>query len=252
MPVRPWHLTFLAALCGCSYTSTYRPLNDGRARVVWAGNSVRDLVPPVSEACAARLDMGVDIPSIRGYWRPGPDDDEREAAYRDEAEADEEARAGEPAYADETGDHASIDISIEGDSSGAAGAPRPRHHRRAAWRGSRGGGAHASRGGGSLGGGGRGYTASRPSGGGKSASPGHSGGGGKGGGGHGGGGGGGGKGAGAAVVAALVIAYLIIPTTSILWAETPTGSDEDAAQIDRVNAYNDLVRAGDDACGGAP
>lgn len=65
-------------------------------------------------------------------------------------------------------------------------------------------------------------------------------------------GGGGGKGAGAAVIAIVVLAYLIIPVTSIIWAEQPPESGGVSASIDRVHAYNDLVRSGDGACGAEP
>lgn len=74
-------------------------------------------------------------------------------------------------------------------------------------------------------------------------------GGGRGGGFHlGGGGGGGGKG----YVALIVLAYFILPTVSIVWATDRPESTSTAYDMDTVHAYNDLVRAGDEACPGAP
>lgn len=219
----------LALLSGCSYTSTYRAPNDGRARVVWAGSDVVALAPEVSETCGRRVEQltlgevvrSFDMKSHRGYWRP-------------EEEADE-AGGGE------------VDVQLDG--GGDARAGRGGHHRgRGEGRGHHGGARGASARGGAHGGG-HGGGSLRVSGGGRSGGGGSIGGRSSGGGG---GGGAGGKGGGAAAAVVLVLLYLVMPVTAIVWSEVAPGDDAIASNIDRANAYNDLVRSGDDACGGEP
>lgn len=45
----------LAGLSGCSYTSTYVPPNDGRARLVWTGRQVGESLPVMDGACASHV-----------------------------------------------------------------------------------------------------------------------------------------------------------------------------------------------------
>jgi hypothetical protein len=74
------------------------------------------------------------------------------------------------------------------------------------------------------------------------------------GGGHGGGHGGGGGGGdwGKAAIALIVLAYVAVPITAIVWATDRPESEGVARGMDEVHAFNDLVRAGDPACGGWP
>jgi hypothetical protein len=219
----------LLALTGCSYTSTYVPPNDGRARLVWDEKQAVPAMPAVAGACREHLAAVATTHTPRldahdgavGFWAPPPDDDD-----------DDDLDAADGSTWDASG-------STSVDARGAR-----RYH----------GGVHGAHGGhgGHLGGRGGGASGGGQGGGGGHIGGGHIGHIGGGGGGHGGGGGGGGGDWGKGAIVLIVLAYFIAPTVSAIWASDRPESTDVAKGMDEVHAYNDLVRFRDPACVGAP
>lgn len=199
---------------GCaSYTSSYVPPEDGRARVVWDEKTAVESLPELSQECRSRVDGYSSGAVLRelggsGHWE-GED-------------AEPVVRGGR------------LDLVVDSAGGGGrGGGPVRGGYQAASPKLGHAGGGHV--GGGHAGGGG------------------HFGGGGGvkggGGGGHfGGGGGGGGKGMGYAVIVLIAAAYLITPIASAAWAHDIPEANGVGHELDRVNALNDLVRSGEPAC----
>jgi len=217
----------LGAISGCSYSSTYVPPEDGRARLIWTGREAGEQLPEVSAECMERVDAAISerasAPRIAQPWWEPP--------------ADPESESGE----------VSLDQGATLDVGGSSFPGRHLGHLHAGPDDARGGGLRpASPTVGHLGSA-QGGTSGGSHGGGVHGGGVH------GGGSHGGGGGGGGGGGmGAGAVALVALAYLLLPTVAIVWAEDRPEQSGVARAVERVHAYNDLVRAGDPSCGRAP